>query len=55
MLKDFSLPPPLVADYLGHVDSAFTERMYMDRSRTDFGAANDAYAQWSAGRDPADG
>ncbi len=47
-LKDLGLPPPLVADYLGHVDSAFTERMYMDRSRTDFGAVNDAYALGAA-------
>jgi integrase len=37
MLKDLKLALPLVADYLGHVDSAFTERMYMDRGRTDFG------------------
>jgi integrase len=49
-LKDLGLAPPLVADYLGHVDSAFTERMYMDRSRTDFGAVNDAYAQWAQRR-----
>jgi integrase len=48
MLKDVGLPPPLVADYLGHVDSAFTERMYMDRSRADFGRANEAFAAWSA-------
>ena len=46
MLKDLGVPSPLVADYLGHVDSAFTERMYMDRTRTDFGAANEAYEAW---------
>ncbi|MCA1712802.1 MAG: site-specific integrase [Actinobacteria bacterium] len=48
MLKDLGMPSPLVADYLGHVDSAFTERMYMDRTRTDFGRANAAFDAWAA-------
>lgn len=37
---DLGLHPPLVADYLGPVNSAFTGRMYMDRSQADIGAAN---------------
>ena len=48
MLKDLAMPPALVADSLGHVDSAFTERLYMDRTRRDFGRANAAFSAWQA-------
>ena len=51
-LNNLGLPPPLVADSLGLVDSAFTERMYMDRSRRDFGPVNDATRIGRHGKGP---
>lgn len=46
MLKDLGLRPVVVAEYLGHKYSAFTERMYLDRTGTDFSTTNAAFRAW---------